>query len=130
LLRAAGLDELPQLLNVLKGEMSLVGPRPCLPQEYGYFSESHRERFNVLPGLTGLWQVSAKNRATFSEMNAMDIDYVRTASLGLDLSIILRTPAALLLQMWQAIHHQPLPGKYYLLNDSEPPVCCSTQKPV
>ncbi len=101
-LRAAGLDELPQLLNVLRGEMSLVGPRPCLPQEYGYFSERQRERFAALPGLTGSWQVSGKNQTTFSEMNVMDICYVREASLELDLSIMMRTPAALLGQMCQA----------------------------
>jgi len=101
-LRAAGLDELPQLLNVLRGEMSLVGPRPCLPQEYAYFSERQRERFAALPGLTGSWQVSGKNQTTFSEMNVMDIRYVRQASLGLDLSIMMRTPAALLVQMCQA----------------------------
>lgn len=124
-LRAAGLDELPQLLNVLRGEMSLVGPRPCLPQEFGYFSERQRERFAALPGLTGKWQVSGKNQTTFSEMNVMDIRYVREASLGLDLSIMLRTPAALFVQMCQAFQqdrsarqtvsyresaHKPAPG--------------------
>jgi lipopolysaccharide/colanic/teichoic acid biosynthesis glycosyltransferase len=124
-LRAAGLDELPQLLNVLRGEMSLVGPRPCLPQEYAYFSERQRERFAALPGLTGSWQVSGKNQTTFSEMNLMDIRYVREASLGLDLSIMMRTPAALFVQMCQAFQqgrsarqtasdresaHKPAPG--------------------
>jgi len=102
LLRAAGLDELPQLLNVLRGEMSLVGPRPCLTQEYAYFSAAQRERFKVVPGLTGSWQVSGKNQSTFSEMNAMDAHYSRHASLALDLRIMMRTPAALLLQMCQA----------------------------
>ncbi|MEO7098662.1 MAG: sugar transferase, partial [Luteolibacter sp.] len=105
-LRAAGLDELPQLLNVLRGEMSLVGPRPCLPEEYVYFSEKQRERFAVLPGLTGGWQVSGKNQTTFSEMNVMDIRYVRQASLKLDLSIMLRTPTALLVQMCQAFQQR------------------------
>jgi lipopolysaccharide/colanic/teichoic acid biosynthesis glycosyltransferase len=100
LLRAAGLDELPQLLNILRGEMSLVGPRPCLPGEYGLFSARQMERFNVLPGLTGLWQVNGKNLTTFREMNVMDIHYVRNASLNMDLHILLQTPAALLYQIY------------------------------
>lgn len=102
LLRAAGLDELPQLLNVLRGEMSLVGPRPCLPEEYHFFTPRQRERFEVLPGLTGIWQVHGKGVSTFSEMNAMDALYVRRSSVGLDLGIMLRTPFALLRQMKQA----------------------------
>lgn len=101
-LRAAGLDELPQLLNVLRGEMSLVGPRPCLPEEFHFFSPRQRERFEVLPGLTGIWQVHGKGASTFSEMNAMDALYVRRSSVGLDLGIMLRTPFALLRQMKQA----------------------------
>ena len=99
LLRAAGLDELPQLFNVLRGEMSLVGPRPCLPEEYRFFTSSHRVRFQVLPGLTGLWQVEGKEIATFDEMNQMDAQYVRHASPWFDLSIMLRTPFALMRQM-------------------------------
>lgn len=91
LLRAAGLDELPQLINVLRGEMSLVGPRPCLPSEYSRYLPWQRERFHTLPGLTGLWQVSGKNRTTFNEMVNCDIQYVRMQSLWLDLKIILKT---------------------------------------
>jgi len=91
LLRAAGLDELPQLINVLRGEMSLVGPRPCLPSEYDNYLPWQKERFFALPGLTGLWQVSGKNRTTFNEMIACDIQYVRTQSLWLDLRIMLKT---------------------------------------
>lgn len=102
LLRAAGLDELPQLLNVLRGEMSLVGPRPCLPEEFRFFSPKQRERFECLPGLTGIWQVHGKGISTFSEMNAMDALYVRRSSLMLDLGIMLRTPIALLRQMHEA----------------------------
>jgi exopolysaccharide production protein ExoY len=71
--RAAGLDELPQLINVLRGEMSLVGPRPCLPSEFNRYLPWQRERFLALPGLTGLWQVSGKNRTTFNEMVDLDI---------------------------------------------------------
>jgi len=106
LLRTAGLDELPQLLNVLRGEMSLVGPRPCLPGEYALFNPDQRERFDALPGLTGFWQVHGKNRSTFREMNAMDIHYVRNASMRMDLQIMMRTPAALLLQMLLAFQRQ------------------------
>jgi lipopolysaccharide/colanic/teichoic acid biosynthesis glycosyltransferase len=98
-LRNTGLDELPQLFNVLRGEMSLVGPRPCIPGEHGFFSPGQRERFQVLPGLTGLWQVSGKNRTTFREMAALDVAYARRSSLGLDLSVILRTPMALRREM-------------------------------
>lgn len=99
LLRAAGLDELPQLINVLKGEMSLVGPRPCLPSEYNRSLASQRERLLTLPGLTGLWQVSGKNRTTFNEMIDCDVQYVRTQSLWLDLKIMLKTIPTLLVEV-------------------------------
>jgi len=90
-LRASGLDELPQIFNVLRGEMSLVGPRPCLPNEFARYDVSQQERFDGLPGLTGYWQVNGKNQTTFKEMIALDIFYVRNASLWLDLKIILKT---------------------------------------
>jgi lipopolysaccharide/colanic/teichoic acid biosynthesis glycosyltransferase len=96
-LRACGLDELPQLLNVLRGEMSLVGPRPCVLYEYELYEPWQRRRFDAVPGLTGLWQVSGKNRTTFEEMVQLDIEYARRASLWLDLKIILKTVPAL----WQ-----------------------------
>ncbi|HZF00397.1 MAG TPA: sugar transferase [Methylomirabilota bacterium] len=98
-IRAAGLDELPQLINVLRGEMSLVGPRPCLPYEFEHYLPWQRARFNVAPGLTGLWQVSGKNRTTFSEMIRLDIEYGRRRNLLLDLEIIFKTLPALLVQM-------------------------------
>ena len=91
LLRALGLDELPQIFNVIRGEMSLVGPRPCLPSEYTRFRPWQRERFLSVPGLTGLWQVSGKNRTTFNEMVELDIKYVRTQSLLLDFEILIKT---------------------------------------
>lgn len=99
MLRAAGLDELPQLLNVLWGEMSIVGPRPCLPSEYNRYLPWQRERFNTPPGLTGLWQVSGKNRKTFNEMIDYDIQYIRKRSLWLDLNIILRTVPAVMAEV-------------------------------
>lgn len=99
LLRSSGLDELPQLVNVLKGEMSLVGPRPCLAYEAAKYLPWQMERFNAVPGLTGLWQVSGKNRTTFTRMIQLDIEYARTKTLGRDIKIILKTIPALLIQM-------------------------------
>jgi exopolysaccharide production protein ExoY len=99
LLRATGLDELPQIVNVLRGEMSLVGPRPCIPYEYENYSATHRARLHSVPGLTGLWQVSGKNRTTFEEMIRLDIEYGSRQSPWLDLKIILLTPGALLKQV-------------------------------
>jgi exopolysaccharide production protein ExoY len=98
LLRATGLDELPQLLNVLRGEMSIVGPRPCIPYEYELYEPWQRDRFNAVPGLTGLWQVSGKNRTTFNEMIRFDIDYSERMSLWLDVMIIFKTLPALWVQ--------------------------------
>ena len=99
LLRASGLDELPQIINVLRGEMSLVGPRPCIPYEYEQYSAAQRERFSTVPGLTGLWQVSGKNRTTFDEMIRLDIHYAKNRSLGLDVKIIVKTLPALWVQV-------------------------------
>jgi lipopolysaccharide/colanic/teichoic acid biosynthesis glycosyltransferase len=102
LLRSSGLDELPQLINVLKGEMSLVGPRPCLPYEAERYLPWQKERFNAAPGLTGLWQVSGKNRTTFTRMIQLDIEYAQNKSLWLDFKIIFLTVPTLLVQMWGA----------------------------
>jgi lipopolysaccharide/colanic/teichoic acid biosynthesis glycosyltransferase len=99
LLRASGLDELPQILNVLAGQMSLVGPRPCLPYEYEMYSPVQKQRFNTLPGLTGLWQVSGKNETTFSEMMALDLAYVEKRTVWLDLRILLKTVPVLCSQV-------------------------------
>ncbi len=95
MLRASGLDELPQLLNVVRGDMSLVGPRPCIPYEYELYEPWHRQRLDAVPGLTGLWQVSGKNRTTFDQMVLLDIEYARRRSLWLDLKIIFKTLPAL-----------------------------------
>ncbi len=98
-LRASGLDELPQIFNVLFGQMSLVGPRPCVPYEFEKYLPWQKERFKVLPGLTGLWQVSGKNNTPFDEMMRLDIYYARNSSLWFDLKIVIKTIPALLIQM-------------------------------
>lgn len=100
IIRATGLDELPQLINVLKGEMSLVGPRPCIPYEYEMYEAWQKHRFDALPGLTGLWQVSGKNRTTFNQMINMDIEYSETSNLWLDVKIISKTIPALMVQCY------------------------------
>jgi lipopolysaccharide/colanic/teichoic acid biosynthesis glycosyltransferase len=95
LLRASGMDELPQIINVLHGDMSLVGPRPCVPYEYEKFLPWQRERFNAIPGLTGLWQVSGKNRTTYEQMLRLDVHYAKNISWRQDLKIILLTAPTL-----------------------------------
>jgi lipopolysaccharide/colanic/teichoic acid biosynthesis glycosyltransferase len=97
-LRKTSLDELPQLINVLRGEMSLVGPRPCLGYETEHFASHHFERFVVPAGLTGLWQVTARANSTFGEALDMDVAYARGWSLGLDLRLLFRTPVQVLRQ--------------------------------
>jgi lipopolysaccharide/colanic/teichoic acid biosynthesis glycosyltransferase len=97
-LRATGLDELPQVINILRGEMSLVGPRPCLPSEYDRHLDWQKGRYNTLPGLTGLWQVSGKNSTTFNQMIRFDLQYDQDKSLWLDLTIMLRTIPAMITQ--------------------------------
>jgi lipopolysaccharide/colanic/teichoic acid biosynthesis glycosyltransferase len=90
-LRRTSLDELPQLLNVLMGDMSLVGPRPALPYEVEQYDLRHRQRLIPQAGLTGLWQVSGRTTLSFEEMINLDVEYAHKRSLGLDLSILLRT---------------------------------------
>jgi len=99
LIRASGFDELPQIINILRGDMSIVGPRPCIPYEYENYSALQRRRFHCVPGLTGLWQVSGKNRTTFDRMIQLDIQYAAQKSLGLDLKILAMTVPAVLSQV-------------------------------
>jgi lipopolysaccharide/colanic/teichoic acid biosynthesis glycosyltransferase len=107
ILRSSGLDELPQLINVLRGDMSLVGPRPCTPYEYEQYDSWHKERFRAVPGLTGLWQVSGKNRTTFNEMINLDIQYAEDASPLMDIKIMFRTLPVLFAQIRDAKDHKP-----------------------
>jgi lipopolysaccharide/colanic/teichoic acid biosynthesis glycosyltransferase len=90
-LRASAIDELPQLVNILRGDMSFVGPRPCIQYEYNNYQPWHKQRFDTLPGMTGLWQVSGKNRTTFSQMMRLDVAYARNTSLRRDIDIVWKT---------------------------------------
>jgi lipopolysaccharide/colanic/teichoic acid biosynthesis glycosyltransferase len=94
-LRRTSLDELPQLINVLRGEMSVVGPRPMLPWEARLLGETYRPRFTVKPGITGLWQVSGRSRLSMRRALELDVEYARRRSVVLDLSILARTVPAL-----------------------------------
>lgn len=90
-IRKTSLDELPQLINVLKGEMSIVGPRPPLPREVIQYSDYDKQRLLVTPGCTGLWQVSGRNNVGFEEMIELDLKYIKSSSIILDLKIIIKT---------------------------------------
>jgi lipopolysaccharide/colanic/teichoic acid biosynthesis glycosyltransferase len=90
-LRRFSLDELPQLFNVIRGEMSLIGPRPALPYEVEQYEPRHLRRLEVLPGVTGLWQVSGRNHLSFEDMIRLDVQYLENWSLAMDLKILART---------------------------------------
>ena len=107
ILRASGLDELPQIVNVLRGDMSLVGPRPCVPYEYDHYLAWQKERFNALPGLTGLWQVSGKNKTTFEQMIRLDIRYARNPTFGGDVAILFKTMPVLANQLFEKAGSRP-----------------------
>ena len=91
ILRKTSLDELPQLINVLKGEMSLVGPRPCLPYEFEIYKDWHKKRTSVRPGITGLWQVLGRSEVSFEDMILLDLYYIYNRSMDLDLGILFET---------------------------------------
>jgi lipopolysaccharide/colanic/teichoic acid biosynthesis glycosyltransferase len=106
ILRRTYIDELPQLINVLRGEMSLVGPRPPILYELEEYQPWHYKRIDVVPGMTGLWQVSGKNRLTFDEMMRLDIRYWRERSLWLDIKILLTTPLAIISQVRDSMQNE------------------------
>lgn len=91
ILRKTSLDELPQLFNVIKGDMSLVGPRPCLPYEWENYEEWHKKRLSVVPGCTGVWQVSGRSTVGFRDMVILDLYYIQNASLNMDLKLLFKT---------------------------------------
>lgn len=95
-LRKTSLDELPQLWNILLGDMSLVGPRPAIPYEVAIYEPWHRQRLEATPGLTGLWQLNGRDTASFDEMVQLDLAYLQERSLWTDIHILLRTPFAVL----------------------------------
>ena len=90
-IRKFSLDELPQLINVLKGDMSLVGPRPCLPYEYEIYKDWYKKRTSVRPGITGLWQVTGRSEVSFEDMILLDLYYIYNRSFVMDLSIMYET---------------------------------------
>jgi exopolysaccharide biosynthesis polyprenyl glycosylphosphotransferase len=96
IIRKTSLDELPQLLNVLKGDMSIVGPRPCLPYEYNNYDEWQKRRVNVIPGCTGVWQVWGRSSVSFKESVVLDLYYINNMSPWFDLQIMLQTVPAIL----------------------------------
>lgn len=113
-IRRSSIDELPQLLNVLFGDMSLVGPRPPLPREVIHYQPDHWERLSVKPGLSGLWQVSGRSETSFEEMIRLDRTYIENWSLALDIGILLRTikvvltgygSCAFLWHLFEPFHH-------------------------
>jgi len=106
LLRQTYLDELPQFINVLRGEMSLVGPRPPIPYEVAEYIKWHNGRFDAIPGMTGLWQVSGKNKLSFQEMVRLDISYSRNLSFLGDLKILLLTPVAILSELIESLQNK------------------------
>ncbi|MCQ3930803.1 MAG: sugar transferase [Chloroflexi bacterium] len=95
-LRKTSLDELPQFINVLKGEMTLVGPRPCIPYEVEEYEAWHKQRLQATGGITGLWQVSARSAADFDGMCKLDIEYIQSQSLMTDLKLIVKTPLVMI----------------------------------
>jgi len=96
LLRKLSLDELPQLINVLKGEMSLVGPRPCLPYEYEAYKDWHKKRLSIRPGITGVWQVTGRSAVSFEDMVLLDLYYIYNRNILMDINILYETIFAVL----------------------------------
>jgi lipopolysaccharide/colanic/teichoic acid biosynthesis glycosyltransferase len=108
LLRKTGLDELPQLLNILRGEMSLVGPRPEITYSAKHYAQWQKRRFDAVPGLTGLWQINGKNTTTFKRMIRWDITYIQRRSFWLDVKVLLKTPYAITAQAFSSCFKKKL----------------------
>jgi len=106
ILRAMSFDELPQLINVLCGEMTLIGPRPPTVYEAKHYLPWYCERFDIVPGMTGLWQVSGKNKLAFLEMIRLDIKYIRRLSFLSDILILLKTPLAIVQDIADSINNR------------------------
>jgi lipopolysaccharide/colanic/teichoic acid biosynthesis glycosyltransferase len=123
-----GLDELPQVFNILKGEMSLVGPRPCLPYEHESYRPRHKRRYDTLPGLTGFWQANGKNKTTFRRMIAMDLWYVKNKSVLVDLGIIFKTVPAIIAQVLETRQNK-LAAKKGTVSLGKTPASLIDQKP-
>ena len=96
IIRKTSIDELPQLINVLRGDMSLVGPRPPLPSEVSLYSNSERVRLSVMPGITCLWQIAGRSDIPFEQQVKLDVDYIERQSLSLDLIILIKTIPAVI----------------------------------
>ncbi|MHC4989106.1 MAG: sugar transferase, partial [Planctomycetota bacterium] len=105
IIRRLFIDELPQLFNVIRGQMSLVGPRPAIPYEVQAYHDWHMKRLLAIPGMTGLWQVSGKNRLTFDEMVRLDIRYARECSFSMDFKIMIMTPLAIISEVRNKQNH-------------------------
>lgn len=105
IIRRMFIDELPQLFNVIGGQMSLIGPRPAIPYEVEAYQDRHMRRLLALPGMTGLWQVSGKNRLTFEEMVRLDIQYAHECSFLTDMKILFKTPGAILKEVSNKKNH-------------------------
>ena len=105
IIRRLFIDELPQLFNVVRGQMSLVGPRPAIPYEVQAYKDRHMGRLLAMPGMTGLWQVSGKNRLTFDEMVCLDIRYAHTCSFLMDMKILMMTPFAIIAEVRNKQNH-------------------------
>jgi lipopolysaccharide/colanic/teichoic acid biosynthesis glycosyltransferase len=110
ILRATSLDELPQLINVVRGDMSLVGPRPALPVEVAQFDEELLARQRVRPGITGLWQVEARDSASFQAYQRLDLFYVENWSVSLDLAILLSTVQTVAVRAARALRRRSAPA--------------------
>jgi len=128
ILRALGLDELPQIFNVVRAEMSLVGPRPCTPHEFERYQPEQKDRVNAPPGITGYWQVNGKNKTTFSQMISMDLFYARNMSVSMDLVIMVKTLPAIGIQVCESLTRKTGAKISRILKHYVPDKCDATHR--